>query len=94
MAAIPQTDEAILLVLSSLVSSLVENGAIKIEQLQAAETAFRMQSDATRIEQKKANTGEAADYMAMFAMVANSKGTLTVPHLRLVQSDDEDGDAR
>ncbi|MET0364257.1 MAG: hypothetical protein ABW169_06350 [Sphingobium sp.] len=93
MAFTPQTDEALFLALSTIVSALVENGALKIEQLQNAETAFRMQSEQTLIEQKKANTQEAADFMAIFAGIASSKGKLTAPHLRLVQSDDEEPSA-
>lgn len=89
-----QTDEALVLVLSSLVSALVDNGALKIEQIQNAAKAFEMQSGATLIPQKKANTAEAASLMEIFALTAQSKGELTRPHLRLVQSDDEDGDAR
>lgn len=94
MAVTPQTEEAIFLVLSSLVHSLVDNGAIKIEQLQNSEAAFRMQADATHIEQKRANVSEAADLMAILAATARRQDDITRSHLRLVQSDDEDGDAR
>lgn len=93
MAVAPQIDEAIVLVLGSLVSALVENGALKPEQLKTAQVAFEMQSETTLIEQKRANTAEAGLIMAILAGVAGSKGEITVPHLRLVQSDEEDGDA-
>jgi hypothetical protein len=83
--------EALFLVLTSLARTLVDNGAIKPGQLETIAIAFRMQSEATSLPEKKANTGLAADLAAIMAVVGQNEPEEPIKHSHLrVVRDDED----